>query len=889
MRVSKAHEPAILASKMVFGIVILWLLERHRVGSVLSLPGVASTGQSVGMWHPCLGAEKVGGMNGWLVRITRNLADIPIHASVHGLDDDGVDEIAAGLARLLHQSVRLDLRSGVAETELPGMLVRAIELTHPRARLKAQHGIDRLVRQLAGMGDVLGGLTLIVTGVENADSLLKAVQRTRQARPLSLKVVGFTQRSDGLNHLDGIPFQRVQADDLCLEPAEIEAIVEELALTPSQARRLKQLSQPNLTEVRAALAALTADTPDLLVGVSQSVVPRAMRPPQAVSQSSGTQFAETAAGPRPAEALGLIPAALNEHALEGTLDVFAARLWALHRRMPEDDDVLAPLLRVLAHEGSHEDMEAPLRERLSMIRPYSPVLASAYAEIFLPGDALDHAERALTELRTADTLSSYGFVATHAGHVEDALPALLEARERYQGAGRTYRALEVACHIAWAHYRLGAWRRTVLWAERVLDELDRRGAAAFGVRKMARQLVAEGLLMLDDAEGARARWSDQRQAHAPPVHPGLGPECDILDGDLARLGGRLEDALDAYERAYRKVLRRRPGRAAKVKARGLLAAGRDLEAEAVIRVAQDVRERVAPAERAQIDAAALMVDASLERLDVHALERLTAHPDVQNHAYLRIELVMLHVAVLQRAKQTTAMQAVIDAYREDLAPLGLTAWTLLAPPFADTAALHAACHSREAAPPQLRVLGGRRLIRNGRSEALSVRQAELLTILAQHPEGLSGPRLLDLMYGENGRMTTLKALVSRTRSLIGIESQPYALSEVVEADFDDVLNDLDASRVRQATERYVAPLLPESDAPAVNRIRETLEARLRHAVLSDGDATALVTLAQTFDDDLELWEAAEVRVSQDHPSYPVVQSEVRRVRADWGVVVDDPR
>ena len=828
-------------------------------------------------------------MNGWLVRITRNLADIPVHTVVHGLDDGGVDEIADGLSRLLHRSVRLDFRSGVADADVPGMVVRAAEVAHPRARLNAQHGIDRLVRQLSGMGDVLGGLSLIVTGVENAETLLAALKRTSQTRPLSLKVVGFTHRGDGRQLLEGMPFQRVQADDLCLEAAEIEAIVEELALTPSQARRLKQLDPPNLTEVRAALAALTADVPDLLARASTSVVPKAMRPPQATLQANGAQFAETVVGPRPAEALGLIPAAFNEHALEGSLDVFAARLWTLHRRLPEEDDVLAALLRVLAHEGSHAELETPVRERLSMLRPYPPALAGAYSEIFLPTDAMDHAERALTERRTADTLASFGFVATHVGRVEEALPALLEARERYQGAGRTYRALEVACHIAWAHYRLGAWRRTVLWSERVLSELDRRGASAFGVRKMASQLAAEGLLMLDEVEGARARWWGEGPRHAPPVHPGLGPECDILDGDLARLSGAIEDALDAYERAYRKVLRRRPGRAAKVKARGLLAAGRELEAEAVIRVAQDVRERVAPAERAQIDAAALMVDASLDRLDVHALERLTAHPDVQNHAYLRIELVMLHVAFLQRAGQTAAMQAVVDAYRDDLAPLGLTAWTLLAPPFADAAALHAACHSRPAAPPQLRVLGGRRLIRQGRSEALSVRQAELLTILSQHPEGLSGTRLLDHMYGESGRMTTLKALVSRTRSLIDIQSQPYALSEAVETDLERIVDDLDGGRVRQAAERYVAPLLPESDAPAVNRLRDTIEARLRHAVLAGGDTTALVKIAQALDDDLELWEAAEVRVGKDHPSYPVVQSEVRRVRADWGVAADEPR
>lgn len=827
-------------------------------------------------------------MNSWLVRITRTLADDPAHTLVRGLGDSGVDEIADSLSRLFPRAVRMDFEPKTQDDDVAGMLVAAAETLQPRARLNADHGIDRLVLQLTGMADVMGGVTLIVCGAESADVLFTACKRVLGTSHSAIRLIGFAQdHAVSRNEFGGMTFKRMHADDLYLLKHEVEAMIRELGLDAGQARRLRRLDPPTVTEVRAGLAALTADTPDLLVAVPRSVVPRALRPPQAATQSSAVQFAELVAGPQPEGALALIPAALNEHACAGSMASFVARLWTLHRRLPENDAVLAALLRASAHEGVHEELAEPVLDRLSTLRAYEPALAATYAEVFLPSDAIRHAERAVLEARTADTLASFGLVATHEGRVEDALPALLEARERYQAAGRTYRALEVACHIGWAHYRMGAWRRTILWAERVLDEVDRRSLPAGAVRKMARQLAAEGLLMLDDAQVARARWQGAPAKHGPAALAGLGPECDILDGDLARLDGDIEVALDAYERAYRKVLRRRPGRAAKVKARGLLAAGRDLEAEAVVRVAQDVRDRVGLAERAQIDAAALMVDATLNRLNVHELERLTAHPDVQNHAYLRIELVMLHVAHLHRSGQTAAMHAVLDAYQGDLAPLGVTAWTLLAPPFADAALLHAACQGRTAAAPlQLRLLGSRRLLRNGRSEPLSVRQAELLTILSQHPEGLSGTRLLDLMYGEGGRMTTLKALVSRTRSLIGIESQPYALSEVVDTDVDALHADLEAGLVRQATERYVSPLLPESDAPAINRLRETLEARLRHAVLTGEDADALVALAQVLDDDLELWEAAEARVDTANPSYPVVQSEVRRVRADWGVTVE---
>jgi hypothetical protein len=119
----------------------------------------------------------------------------------------------------------------------------------------------------------------------------------------------------------------------------------------------------------------------------------------------------------------------------------------------------------------------------------------------------------------------------------------------------------------------------------------------------------------------------------------------------------------------------------------------------------------------------------------------------------------------------------------------------------------------------------------GRPLAVSERLAELLTVLALHPEGLSARELARCLYGGRANPVTVRAEVARLRRVAGdlVDAQPYRLRAAVRADFLDVEWLLARGRVAAALDRYAGPLLPRSRAPCVVARRETLAAAVARA------------------------------------------------------------
>ena len=71
---------------------------------------------------------------------------------------------------------------------------------------------------------------------------------------------------------------------------------------------------------------------------------------------------------------------------------------------------------------------------------------------------------------------------------------------------------------------------------------------------------------------------------------------------------------------------------------------------------------------------------------------------------------------------------------------------------------------------------------DGRRLRLGCRHSEIMVLLAQHPEGLTGDQLSVLLYGEREvRPVTLRAEMSRLRRLVGplLRSRPYRLTRPV--------------------------------------------------------------------------------------------------------------
>jgi hypothetical protein len=108
--------------------------------------------------------------------------------------------------------------------------------------------------------------------------------------------------------------------------------------------------------------------------------------------------------------------------------------------------------------------------------------------------------------------------------------------------------------------------------------------------------------------------------------------------------------------------------------------------------------------------------------------------------------------------------------------------------------------------------------------------------------GLSGPRLAVELSEADIHPVTLRAEMSRLRTVLGdglLGSQPYALRRPVTSDFATVLDLLADGRVGEAVAAYPGPLLPNSGAPAIADYRSMLEEQLRAEVLASADAKAL--------------------------------------------------
>lgn len=176
----------------------------------------------------------------------------------------------------------------------------------------------------------------------------------------------------------------------------------------------------------------------------------------------------------------------------------------------------------------------------------------------------------------------------------------------------------------------------------------------------------------------------------------------------------------------------------------------------------------------------------------------------------------------------------------------------------------------------------------GRPVVLSRRHSEIVALLAEHPEGLTGDQLGLELYGDELNPVTLRAEMSRLRLVLGaglLASRPYRLLMPVDADFQAVSRLLGAGALREALGAYRGPLLPASEAPGIARPRLRLENEVRAAVLVAADPHLLDAWARTPSgrDDLAVWEAL-VRLSPAGSTRrATAAARVRELRLEYGL------
>lgn len=183
-------------------------------------------------------------------------------------------------------------------------------------------------------------------------------------------------------------------------------------------------------------------------------------------------------------------------------------------------------------------------------------------------------------------------------------------------------------------------------------------------------------------------------------------------------------------------------------------------------------------------------------------------------------------------------------------------------------------------PLRIRVLGQEEVWLNDTRLELSERALETLVLLALHPDGLTPEVLHSHLYDdEDITLVAMRSAVSRLRALIPISAYPdsYRITVPFTLDARECEEAIAAGNVKAALELYRGPLLAQSDAPGVRDARLFLEEQLRQSALYSGDAEALLPLAETLRDDLELWQAAHAALSASDARLPFVRAQLHRV------------
>ncbi|MFI9508850.1 transcriptional regulator [Nocardia sp. NPDC052566] len=195
----------------------------------------------------------------------------------------------------------------------------------------------------------------------------------------------------------------------------------------------------------------------------------------------------------------------------------------------------------------------------------------------------------------------------------------------------------------------------------------------------------------------------------------------------------------------------------------------------------------------------------------------------------------------------------------------------------------------DATTARLQVLGpGPTLTLNGERIRLSQRHAEILLLLADHPEGLSADHLAMLLDESELDPVTVRAELSRVRKILGangLGSRPYRLLIELDTDVAEVRRALARGDAAAALRAYPAAVLPRSLAPGIADLRAELRGRLRATLLAAGDRRLLARWTSSVDgrDDLAAWTAYLSALDPQSSMYAQVQAQLILIDHKLGI------
>lgn len=173
---------------------------------------------------------------------------------------------------------------------------------------------------------------------------------------------------------------------------------------------------------------------------------------------------------------------------------------------------------------------------------------------------------------------------------------------------------------------------------------------------------------------------------------------------------------------------------------------------------------------------------------------------------------------------------------------------------------------------------------NGVQHELSLRHAEILTLLAMNPGGLTAERLALLLHGEQGNPTTVRVEIHRIRNTLGqnvIKTRPYRITADVDSDLHALREALSQDNAEAAVDQ-AGVLLPHSESATIRAERDEVQASLRGWALSTGDSEFLWRFANTDAgrDDVAVLERAWDLMSPEAPQRHVLETRLGTLLED---------
>lgn len=560
-------------------------------------------------------------------------------------------------------------------------------------------------------------------------------------------------------------------------------------------------------------------------------------------------------------------------------------VWARLARLPPDlrrtEKIAYWLAKSALATNRYGEQAKSVRDLL--LHQEAPDLRALAATTGSTGNMLSETSRAVARLRSVATLRAHGLALALNGQTAEASRVFREALQLAEQDSAHH--LVVACGIDLAEFeiRRGQYASAVEWAKWALDEYAYRGLTERLRLMAARSVLAFAYLLSGEVAKARTLTDILRPAVNPST---VAPGCEAVSAtvaDVALVSGEPEFAARIYQQNLTRARLGHYCAAAIDLLIALVAQGRGREAIEVadrahaLSRSSDVHERTL-GDLAVGIAYAQDEPARAEQKLLDAIASLRDSADELRAAQAAIWLSLIRFGLGRR-------KAAVDALRSaaiGLQGLGDSGWTLLAGRSAILPELLRLWRRTEG-EFEFSFLGARSFSNGVKEQSLSVRNAELLAILAIYPDGLHGEKLHSLLYGDGERNSTLKSTVSRARKIIPIASNPYAIDAAFKADFIELQRLLACGELQKALNLYRGSLLPASEAPAIVELREHIDEAVRTAVLHAQDPDALIHLGNLLDDDLEIWEQArECLPPRDH-RHPVVSARITRIKAAWAL------